>query len=811
MRQSGRSGVLTMAMRAFLVTVLLWLAVVGACAQGPSAPLTGAEEITFRTLKGQLADPTRSAATKTEAAGLLLSHSHPQAERILNEFLNDSSNRQGQVAVADAVARLGAARKSFIEPLLAMLTGTEPSVRSAAAVALATYKNNGVTEKLIAIAKDAKRDRAVRLVTISALGQVLDKKAADTLVGLLDDPDTDIRDAAAEALGNLTNIRAFGADADQWKRWWKRNKDKDHSVWLADLADNLARENARLKAENANIRERLAKAMMDLYGTTSPAQRDAMLMSFLKDSLVDVRLVGLAMIDRRTVAGESVSVEFRSQVRDMLADADGRVRVQAALAIANMSDSDSTDALLSRLAAEEALPVREALLRALGQMREARAIPAVLGQIDSEHESVAAAAAAALGRIVTRIPLETDRRTGAIEALVQRYGKVPGAEQQNGAALRESLLTAMGAIGDKAFLSVLTDALKDTAASVRQAAVNGLAQLGQSGSASAISPLMADPDRGVRQTAIRATGALNGEKHLRGILQRTDPAAETDAGVRQQAWETALNILADSDARTLSTVIDDLSGRPDASDQRIKIMETLAEVLKAEESTELCDARRKLAAALVKVGRSAEAVPHFAEAYKLLVEAQDPGADAAWLEWVAAMLVADDPATVKTIADQQNKPAFTKATVLLVGHLRRQSDQAKWAAVVALSEEAIRQLPPRLDQKQRTDVEKLLDEARPRLRQADAQYVAKLAASLTSPDEPARKAADDELQELKNRAIAPLLNELRKCVDSENANPATEKAILKVLRQIAPGLNGYDPSAAKADRLKVIDAWMSEA
>ena len=74
---------------------------------------------------------------KREAALLLLTRSYPQATALLKAFLGDSSNRPAQVAVAEAIAHSGRTRPAFVQPLLAMLTGKEPSVRAAAANALA--------------------------------------------------------------------------------------------------------------------------------------------------------------------------------------------------------------------------------------------------------------------------------------------------------------------------------------------------------------------------------------------------------------------------------------------------------------------------------------------------------------------------------------------------------------------------------------------------------------------------------------------------------------------------------------------------
>ena len=175
------------------------------------------QELELKTLSGQLADPKRSAKTKLEAAELLLTRTYPEAAKTLEQFLSSATNTSAQNAIAQAIARHGSSHKEFIGPLVSMLTGKEASVRTAAARALVTYKDQGVTEKLVSIALDTKLDKPVRLVTVETLGMVLDKRAVDALVRLLDDRDATVRDTAIASLATLTNIRAFGKERYQGK------------------------------------------------------------------------------------------------------------------------------------------------------------------------------------------------------------------------------------------------------------------------------------------------------------------------------------------------------------------------------------------------------------------------------------------------------------------------------------------------------------------------------------------------------------------------------------------------------------------
>ncbi len=790
--------------RISLVLGVCSLAVSAACAADKARALTSAEELELKTLTGQLADPARSAKTRREAAALLLTRPYAQAADALRGFLS-GSDTSTQIVVAEAIAQYGDGREQFVDPLMDMLTGREPTVRAPAARALVTYKNHGVTDKLVMIALDVQQDKAIRLVTIEALQGVLDKLAVDALMRLLDDKDAAISDAALGALAKLTNIRTFGKDHKQWKRWWRRNQDKDRSEWLADLAESLGRAKAELEADNALLQKRLVKAMQDLYAATPAAQRDAMLLSFLKDPLADVRTVGLALTDRKLAAGE-VPEEIRAQVLELLGDPDARVRRGAALLTANLGDDEALALLLAQLKKEDAPEARAGLLAALGQYADPEATGAVLADIPSEFDEVAAAAATALAKIATVQPLAGGQRKAATRALVARYRQAEGGE--NGEALREALLGAIGIVGDDAVQAVLQDALQDAAATVRLAAVNGLARQGKAASAAALEPLVDDPDRGVRRATISALKALGGQTHLSTILKRTDPKVETDPAVRKQAWDVAMAILAKADAKVLASVAASLAEREDAADQRIQILQRLVESLEATDGNGLAGARRQLGLALVQAKRPAEAAGHLAAAHKELTAAGDPEAAAVWLEWIDALLAAADPAAVRAIAEQESEKAFAEALERLEGRLAALAGEENYAAVVLLAGEAKTRLLQRLTAPQRRGLDAALTDARVKQLAEDRKAVTKLVGQLAAADETVAAAAGAELRTMGDRAVGPLLAELQKCLAGEEPDTTMEKAVLTLLRQIAPKLTGYDASAPLAERQAVVRGWI---
>ena len=796
-------------LRTIVVVGIMLFGVSVSTSQNAAKRLTPAEQKEFNTLSGQLSDPARSPKTKLEAAELLLAKPYPQAVEALKDFLA-GNNAAAKIAVAQAISRENgtAPRTDFIDPLLEMLTGEDADVRPAAATALAIYKDESVIEKLVAIAADRKRDRAVRIDTIAALQSALDKGTVDALVRLLDDREAMVRDAAADALANLTNIKAFRTNRRLAKQWWARNRNKPPSKWLAELADSLARGKAELEADNNLLRQRLAKALRDQYDAVPEAQQEALLLEFLSDPVADARLAGTTLAEAEISVGQEISVKIQTRIRAMVKDPDPRVRQASVLLVAHQGDDESLGSLLAALKTEEIQPVRQAIMTALGHIKSPDAVTEVVAEIGSSYDSVAGAAALALGRIASAKPLDEKMIAQASSALVKRYKRKGQEDQAAAVAMREAVLTAMGVIAHKSFLPVLRSALKDAEATVRLASVNSLAQAGQSADADAIAALVGDSDRGVRVASITALGKLGGRKYLATILKRTDPKAEPDQAVRKQARQVAMGLLAGADTATLEAEALRLVGQPDAIHQRIEILEMLVAALKTQDSDKLPQALRTLGQALLDGARPAEAAGHFGKAYEAMLTAKDPKTSDAWLEWISAMLAADDPAAIKAMSAQTQADAFQAALKALSLRVEALVSKESYAPVILLADRAVENLAQRLTVAERESLQSTLADARAAQRKADKKQVAQLVGQLTAPDEAARSKASSELLIMADRSVYPLLELLKANLEAAESDPRAVASIIVVLKQVAPKLTGYDPETTKDQQIKVIEGWL---
>lgn len=792
-------------------TGLVALGLGGCTPQNTANDLSPEEAMVYQTLRSQLTDPSRTAETRYEAARLLLGKPYQQADETLESVLSDPSNNAARIAAAEAIATDGTDQTEFVPPLMDMLVEPDPAVRSAAARALVTYPDQGVLEKLLAVARDRQREQDVRLEVIEALRRVVGRRSVEALVDLLSDPSPAIRTAAADSLSSLTNIRSFGSNPGLWRRWWDANRGKSRVEWLEDLTDRLSRSKSVMEKDNARLRERLVRSMEDLYNTTPPEQRPLIVLQLLGDPVSDLRLLGVDLTDRMVAANEPIPPEVRQRVLVMLNDKDPRVRQKAATLSAILGGDDLADRLLSRLRNEPLAEVRVGLFRALGHLRSIEALPVMIEAVLAGGNEEAAAAAGALGRISDEPGLDPEQQSETAAALVRRYQQA-ARSQKDTQALREALLGAMGSVGHPREEEVLEAALNDPAGVIRLAAVAGLAKLGATESAPAIRPLLADDDRGVRQAAIAALGTLGTEKYLAEILQRTDPAVETDPAVRKQAWDQALSICRSASPAVLAEAIDATNASSNANAQRAELLGMFVEALRAEESPKLREALLTLGETLLADGRAREAVPVFTEAYTTL-DADDP-ADAplrqsVWKQYVHALLEANDPAVVTVMTHPPAKELLPPAWKAFRERLEQLRDNQQYLPLISLIE-AVRNAPKAVASYDldTTGLAAMLAEARRNLRDADRQTIAKLLPQLRSTDAAGRSEAEEQIKSMGDRAVRPLLLELRKSLLTEPPDPQTEQAIYEMLRQVATKLGEYDTEAERPQRLQRVETWL---
>ncbi|MCY2932331.1 MAG: hypothetical protein NTV86_23125 [Planctomycetota bacterium] len=271
-----------------------------------------------------------------------------------------------------------------------------------------------------------------------------------------------------------------------------------------------------------------------------------------------------------------------------------------------------------------------------------------------------------------------------------------------------------------------------------------------------------------------------------------------------------MKLLGKADPDSLARTADALAARPDAVEERIKILQKLVSLQETSKAAGLPTAQRKLGQAMVAASQPAEGAVHLGKACLALGQAKDPAAGAVWREWVRALLAADDPGVVGAIAAQGDKALAAQGMAWLGEHLTELDRRKSYAAILLLAAEAQKGLAGRLSEEQALQLSDARQQALAKQQADDIQRVAQAVGKLVGNDELARKKAQADLQAMGDRAVRPLLGELLKVLRTEPLNVPLEKAIVAIVRESAPKLTGYDLAAGREDRVKLVEKWLAD-
>lgn len=571
-------------------------------------------------LHAVLMDRAAGAPDRERAAARLLSRGRAETDAILLSVLRDGSNREGQMAVARALAAAGSANTDFIGPLADLIGDRD--MTAPAAQALASYKTSDAARQILTrFATQGHQPAAVRTAVILALGKLLDKRAAATLMDLLEnDANALVRDAAADALVEMTGLTRYGRDPQQWSRWWRANRLKPDVLWYYDLLNRNATRASELDKRLAQLREHLMKILREDYQRLAAEDRPRRLTAWLSAGSEDLRLVAVQMVYDEVSVGRPVAPAVFESLRAMVGDTSPEVRIAVARTLGAANDPGAVDSLLKQLAQENEADVRREIVAALGPTKDLRTVEPLLQRLGDESFAVARAAADAL-----REKAETlrDRENESLAAQVAAALLERFRGTSNNAALlplRQSLAECMARLAHPSHLTVfygLIGSDRETVA-VRRAALRGLGLIGNPDSANMIVTALADSDRTVRLDALNALRTTASWSYANVIGERLSPSVESDPAVRDRAWEVLSSLLEKAPPRDLAQWADRF-GRPEGgiADQqrRLAVLQVLEKKLSAaEEPRRLAAARQSMGETLLRLGKADEAAAKFREA-----------------------------------------------------------------------------------------------------------------------------------------------------------------------------------------------------
>ncbi len=540
------------------------------------------------------------AASRREAARRLLSESPPGTPRAVADLLQSRNNEPVKLALCEAIAELRLKEPQFMQPLLALLDGTDAVLRKAAASALAAYRDPEVVARLRDY--NQKQEIAFLLDSHSALMKAFYERTPEAdrpalLLLWLKQPL-----AAVERLTALDIVH----------QGLRKGTTPDPAVLdqirlMLNDPEDVIRQKAVLVLRDRGLREDAARIQRMLDQDQSTAVREAIYsaLGLLGDPASTSTVIRGLDDPAETVAAEAAtalgrlgeprpgpSSETAAAAVQALADRasrpipDAKLRERIVDAMAQIADPRFLPALTRYAAPDEPVAaVRQAAVSGLGHAADRTKLPLVIERLVSDPDAgVRAAAAEAIGRLggdsqhlrVLRERLDpaaepsTTVQNRAWEAYQAIFTNLPAPEQKNvlqtwntqepGAPERRiDLLTAL----EKKVSSSKSDPVQLTA--IREQLGDALVAASRPADASAVlaramETVNPDPDRNRNRLALKLADAnlQAGAPEKARILAVSLPAGQVRTTILEKLLKH-VEALVKSDPPAARTFLDRLS------------------------------------------------------------------------------------------------------------------------------------------------------------------------------------------------------------------------------------------------------------
>jgi len=154
---------------------------------------------------------------RLEAANSLSRFNNPW----ITDYLLTALKNKNPSVRSTALYALGKLKNPAAVPsLLALLNDADRSIRSQTLYVLSHFRDERIIQPLISEEKKARgKDTNYRIEIIGTLGNIRDYRVIEVLLSILDEPNKNIKIAAAQALAQIADAD-FGVNPAKWKLWW---------------------------------------------------------------------------------------------------------------------------------------------------------------------------------------------------------------------------------------------------------------------------------------------------------------------------------------------------------------------------------------------------------------------------------------------------------------------------------------------------------------------------------------------------------------------------------------------------------------
>ncbi|MCH8966641.1 MAG: HEAT repeat domain-containing protein [Planctomycetes bacterium] len=582
----------------------------------------------------------------------LFSYRSDSAKALTIELLRLPAVWDVQLALCEVIVDLSRTHPDrlnvgLLEPLVDLLDSDEGDLRSAAALALAGFPDPGVPRKLGSLAAQGDLSIRKRLAAIDALAPNIHRReVVEQLISLLDVGIPEITQQVAASLEPASR-ESFGSNTRRWRDWWQQKRALSQEAWLADqtqiyrwrLRTLEARSEACLaeaQRRESAITQRLQGFQRDVFRTLTAEQKEQKLVEWLSDPLGEVALTAASIIKAHIAdEGQRPTDEVLTALLSLLRSGQPATRREVLLIVQNLHDPVVVREVLAQLEVEQDPMTRHAILKAIGKLNDAQAVPALLREIASPESLPACVREAAIA--LSKVALKANDQewtSSAVSALKERYAETP--QEEHG--LRAALLSAMAGVGDASFADEFLLAVESDEAALLRPAIRGLEAIGDRSKLARLRDHVAHADPLVRLGAVEAVGHLGREDaDLECLLPRLNPTHEGDELVREAAWEAVRTLLK---SRPIARRIEAAQRLRDLPELEIAYLQDLAESLSNANGdvANLEIIHQRLATVRLSRGEYAEATVHLRELYQIQRARPDEVGLETGLRWLDAAL-----------------------------------------------------------------------------------------------------------------------------------------------------------------------------
>jgi HEAT repeat protein len=786
------------------------------------------DQLRFDNLLSVLEGQNSPQARRTGARELLIQGWAEVTPRLV--AILRGANQPARIAVAyalsDAPDRLTV---EFIDPLFEMITEPEDDVRKAAALALAAGSSDDILARLKIMATSRDLPAPSRRSAIDTLGMMTQRDAVKILVELLTDPDPEISETALQMIEQMT-AQDFYGDPEAALDWWQKAKLKPNAQWQRMQIERLIRQNRAREQRCRDLEQRLAVTMQDSYYRAGEAQRPALLSTYLTDTSVAVRKLGLVLVQAILAEGKTLPEDLIAQTRELMNATEPEVRAAAIQTVATLRNSIDADRFKNLLASEHNRNVRRALVNGLGYVGNAESLPMLLDLIQTPGSTVINESVTALGRLAERGILDSAGRKQVTDLIIAQY---EGASHDN-AVLRERLLWALSRLGDPRHAKIFVDCLNTAEPGpVRLAAIRGIATLvdprktktngngtpaTQSRDSPALNstqlldtllPFVGDSSIEIRRAAVESLAqSAATEQQIAALWTRLDPNQESEEEIRLTAWRGAVRILAARPYGEIQAWLQRLPG-----DEKYRRQHTI-ELLQAavtssgtapQTQNDLGPIRARLAAEYAATNQIDEALTNYLGALSALAASQPREVTRVAVELLRFAIQHGRYDGQLAAAIANCSPALDSAALWtgIRGEIENRLNPDEIDQTIETLAALQAHPPATMPAATQTAIGDLLQRARQIRRDNDAAVIAANLQKLKdNPNDPKRIEA---ILGLGNRA-APIVREtLRAALKAERPDNAWIVQLRDLLKSLEPDWTGFTPDATLEDKLNSLN------